>query len=64
MANRLSEHFQVLLLEAGGEPFPLSTVPAFSLWQLNHPEIDWMHKTVPQENACLMLTNNVNHSFI
>jgi len=57
VANRLSENFQVLLLEAGGEQYPLLTIPAFALWHLNHPEIDWMHKTIRQENACLMLHN-------
>ncbi|CAG7642663.1 unnamed protein product [Allacma fusca] len=58
VANRLSENFRVLLLEAGGDPYPLSSVPGLSLFLLNHNEIDWMHKTVPQKNACLGLKNN------
>lgn len=59
VANRLSEKFNVLLLEAGGTPFPGTRLPAAALGILNFPEIDWMHRTVPQTNACLALNNLV-----
>lgn len=73
MANRLSENYSVLLLEAGGEPHPLHMIPAFSGFLLNYPEVDWMHKTVPQKhssyamnhrvNSILIVTFNVNENF-
>ncbi|CAG7834533.1 unnamed protein product, partial [Allacma fusca] len=57
VANRLSEHHNVLLLEAGGHPMPLSYVPVLAINLLNYPEIDWMHLTVPQTGACLAAKN-------
>ena len=63
VASRLSEKYTVLLLEAGGAPvIGASQMPAFALQQLNDPRIDWMHRTVPQKNACLALHNQVRHS--
>ena len=59
VANRLSEKYNVLLLEAGGNPFPATRLPAAALGVVNYPEIDWMHRTVPQKGACLALNNQV-----
>jgi len=42
VANRLSRHYNVLLLEAGGEPNPMQFVPGFAFFMLNYPEVDWM----------------------
>ncbi|CAG7818306.1 unnamed protein product [Allacma fusca] len=57
VANRLSVDYNVLLLEAGGEPNPFNVIPALSFLMLSHPEIDWLHKTVPQKKACYALPN-------
>lgn len=61
MANRLSENpdWNVLLIEAGGEPVPFQCIPMMSLFMLNYPEIDWMHRTVPQKRSCFGSVNNV-----
>ena len=59
VANRLSEHFRVLLIEAGGSPFPLSMITPLAPQFLNLPDVDWADKSVPQKNACHALENNV-----
>ncbi|CAL8127841.1 unnamed protein product [Orchesella dallaii] len=51
VANRLSEYYTVLLLEAGGEPNPLVYVPGLASHLVNRPEVDWMHKTVAQKRS-------------
>lgn len=61
VANRLSEHFSVLLLEAGGEMNDWQQIPAMSLLMLSYPEIDWNHKTVSQKHCCLALPRNVGN---
>ncbi|OXA50883.1 Glucose dehydrogenase [FAD, quinone] [Folsomia candida] len=60
MANRLSENgrFTVLLLEAGGDPSLLNSIPELAPYNLHHPPTDWGYKTVPQDNACLSMYNN------
>lgn len=58
-AYRLSELYDVLLLEAGGEINDFQLIPAMSLLMLNYPEIDWMHKTVPQKHSCWGSPKNV-----
>ncbi|CAG7711607.1 unnamed protein product [Allacma fusca] len=59
VANRLSEeNYSVLLLEAGGQPFPLTAVPTLAPLLLNNPNLDWRDVTVPQKHACQALTNN------
>lgn len=62
MANRLSENgrFTVLLLEAGGDPSLLNSIPELAPYNLHHPPTDWGYKTVPQDNACLSMYNNVS----
>lgn len=37
VANRLSQYYRVLLLEAGGRINPMQTIPAMSLLMLNYP---------------------------
>lgn len=60
VANRLSRHFRVLLLEAGGEQNPGMYVPSMSLLLLNRPEIDWSFVTEKQTMACLALKDQVS----
>ncbi|ODN06597.1 Glucose dehydrogenase [FAD, quinone] [Orchesella cincta] len=55
VANRLAQHYTVLLLESGGEPMPGTYIPSMSLLLLNRPFIDWSHLTVKQTRACLGL---------
>ncbi|CAG7785181.1 unnamed protein product [Allacma fusca] len=58
VANRLSEdNYSVLLLEAGGHPFPLTAVPALAPLHLNNPYVDWCDVAVPQKLACQALTH-------
>lgn len=59
VAYRLSEFYDVLLLEAGGEMNDFQLIPAMSLLMLNYPEIDWRHKTVPQKHSCWGSPKNV-----
>lgn len=51
VANRLSQYYSVLLLEAGGDPNPFCSVPGLALFMPNYPEVDWMHRSVPQKRA-------------
>jgi len=60
VANRLSLHNRVLLLEAGGDPNPLARIPVTSPILLGQPNIDWRHRTVPQTNASQGLAGHVN----
>lgn len=59
LANRLSRHYTVLLLEAGGEPNPLQFIPGFGLFLIGYPELDWQHRSVPQRFASLNSINQV-----
>ncbi|CAL8111194.1 unnamed protein product [Orchesella dallaii] len=60
-AYRLSEYYDVLLLEAGGEMNDFQLIPAMSLLMLNYPEVDWRHKTVPQRHSCFGSPKNRSH---
>ena len=51
VANRLSRNNKVLLIEAGGDPLSLQRVPGFAPYFLHNPNVDWMHRTVPQKHA-------------
>ncbi|XP_067015213.2 glucose dehydrogenase [FAD, quinone] [Anabrus simplex] len=54
VANRLSEipNWNVLLIEAGGDPPLTSEIPPL-FHSLQETDIDWMYKTEPQEHSCL-----------
>lgn len=51
LAGRLSEHFSVLLLEAGGSPPPATYVSYFTADVGKDPSINYFYRSVPQENA-------------
>jgi len=57
----LSENpnFKVLLLEAGGEPNPLTDIPLLALSLSSQNHIDWKFQTEPQSGACLGMKNGV-----
>lgn len=60
IANRLARnaHDRVLVLEAGKNTVGLLQIPSVGLL-LQGTQFDWSYKTVPQQNACLALKNNV-----
>jgi len=49
----------VLLLEAGGDPVFLSSIPAFALDLVGYGGHDWNYKSVPQKNVALSHYNQV-----
>ncbi|KAG4079688.1 hypothetical protein HA402_009074 [Bradysia odoriphaga] len=53
LAGRLSEHYSVLLLEAGGSPPPATYVPYFTGDVGRDPSINYFFDSVPQANAAL-----------
>ncbi|CAL8130342.1 unnamed protein product [Orchesella dallaii] len=53
IAGRLSEQFNVLLLEAGGEPVPVAQVPYFNLDVASNPDVSYVWPSVPQQFASL-----------
>lgn len=61
VANKLSEFYSVLLLEFGGEPHPFQACPSMAFFMPNHPEVDWMHRSVPQKRAFGLSQNRVKH---
>ncbi|XP_063388778.1 glucose dehydrogenase [FAD, quinone]-like [Cydia fagiglandana] len=54
VASRLSKHWSVLLLEAGGDPGLDSEIPAF-LYNTQETAYDWNYKTEPDGTSCLGL---------
>lgn len=60
VANRLSANYSVLLLEAGGEPHPFQSIPAFATFLVNYPQNDWMYYTVPQQNGFFAQNHQVH----
>lgn len=60
VANRLSKHNRVLLLEAGGNPHPISIVPLSLFAMLSQPRIDWQYETEPQKFAAFGLKGQVS----
>lgn len=60
VAARLSENpaHSVLLIEAGGRPSPLFSIPIIAPMLQSTP-YDWQYKTEPQDGACLGLTEKV-----
>ncbi|ODM92652.1 Glucose dehydrogenase [FAD, quinone], partial [Orchesella cincta] len=61
VANRLSEKFRVLLLEAGGEPFPMQSIPVCAPLMLGNPTLDWNFYSVPQQYSCFSLNNQSSY---
>jgi choline dehydrogenase-like flavoprotein len=60
VANRLaSANYRVLLLERGGEPNPLQSVPGVESLLSNNPQTDYAYRTVPQNNSCLAMERQV-----
>nr|CAD7423168.1 unnamed protein product [Timema monikensis] len=59
VASRLSEvpHWNILLLEAGGDP-PLDTEIPLLFPTLQGTDIDWNYKTEPQDGMCLGMEGN------
>lgn len=53
VAGRLSNHFNVLLLEMGGTPPPAAAVPYYSGAVSQDPSINYFYKSVAQTNASL-----------
>lgn len=51
MAGRLSEEYNVLLLEAGGSPPPAADVSNFQTRVARHPSINTFFHSVPQANG-------------
>ncbi|ODM87397.1 Glucose dehydrogenase [FAD, quinone] [Orchesella cincta] len=59
VAARLSENPQVsvLLLEAGGNPSPLSFIPLATPFLQNNPTTDWQYSTTPINSSDILLGN-------
>ena len=59
VANRLSKEFNVVLLDGGGTPSPVSEIPFFAheLWGT---KIDYQYETVPQKYAAFAYIEQVN----
>jgi len=55
LANRLSASgtLSILLLEAGGDPNPVSDVPLARRHVLSSSDFSVVYYSVPQENSCL-----------
>jgi len=60
VANRLSKNNKVLLLEAGGDPTFINSIPVFAAEVLHNSAVDWMHQTVPQKHALAASHDRVN----
>ena len=58
-ARRLSDDgvSKVALLEAGGTPSILTSIPALASFLQLSP-FDWSYQTVPQDNACLAMRDD------
>lgn len=63
LAGRLSEQFNVLLLEAGGSPPPAAVVPLFSSSIAQSQSINYIFPSVPQINASLCCDGVIFASF-
>jgi len=57
VANRLSKHNKVLLLEAGGDPLYYNSIPFLAPGFLGDPKVDWVYKTIPQKNSHLSISH-------
>lgn len=61
LANRLSQHHTVLLLEAGGESHPFQAIPGLSIFIPKNPGTDWSHKSIAQTKSCLACRHKVRN---
>lgn len=61
VAARLAEDYRVLLLEAGGDPHPLSYVPVANPVLLGQPIIDWEYFTEPLNNSGFAFIDQVSY---
>lgn len=52
----------MLLLEAGGDPVFLSSIPGVALDLLGYDSHDWNYKSVPQSNVGLSNRNQVRNA--
>ncbi|OXA62734.1 Oxygen-dependent choline dehydrogenase [Folsomia candida] len=61
VANRLSTNpnFKVLLLEAGGNPTVLNSIPAMAMSNMRNPYTDWMTRSEPLNTSCLACKDNL-----
>ncbi|XP_029161022.1 glucose dehydrogenase [FAD, quinone]-like [Nylanderia fulva] len=57
LANRLSENYTVLLLEAGGNEEYISDIP-YTVGSLMRTPYDWNYTTVPSPNYCLSMNGH------
>jgi len=53
LANRLSQEFTVLLIEAGGDPIPQTYVPVNYFYTLEDPTVMHIWETQPQRHSSL-----------
>jgi len=58
LARRLSERYKVLVLEVGGLPDPLLSIPGYSLLLNELLSLDFGHITVPKKKSAFGLKNN------
>ncbi|XP_035709908.1 oxygen-dependent choline dehydrogenase-like [Folsomia candida] len=63
VSNRLSANpnCKVLLLEAGGNPTVLNSIPAMATYNLHHPDTDWMTPSEPLTTSCFACKDNVRN---
>lgn len=48
----------MLLLEGGGDPTPLTSIPSLAVYLQRLDSTDWQYRTVPQNNSCLAMEEN------
>ncbi len=61
IANRLSKNNRVLLLEAGGDPLYLNSIPGLAPNMVGQPFVDWNYFSVPQKYSAFSM--NEQRSF-
>jgi len=65
VAYRLaSQNYKVLLLEAGGDPIHLNSIPGFALDLIGYNQHDWNYKSVSQTDVALSHNNQVSPKFL
>jgi len=66
VANRLSANpnFNVLLLEAGGDPTILNSIPGLTPLNMHQDATDWFHRTIPTKQYGHAMENNVKMNLL